>query len=597
MTNVFVLAGGEVSPDSVRALAQGGPVTVWYAADVYEPLSRLIDARDPEIRIAPMSARLNALMTAHRQALIDIGERVLGDAEPGSLAWTSSNMADRGPYLTPFIRNVLRRMVIAEGLAEPGPHVVIADDLATARALIGQAPDLAEKMRCLWGALRARAAGVKFFHRWKAAANRQGALTASFTGVDTALIVWGNDQTFRADAGDTVLGPLPGIVERAGRRIGFVVNPQTWVADLAALGARMDALPTPSVLIGSLMSWRDFLAALPGSIGLPFAARARVDIGGIDIGAVARLHAWRDAASFAPVYARLFRHVIGRLKAAVPTLRRVGYIYENQPWEKCLLAGGKGLGIELIGIQHSPFAPDYLLFFPDSLARVVGYVPDRLCVTGDLYKRGFTDAGLNVAALETIGALRHDIRRASAERGAGTADGRPFCVLCALSIQVDEAMDLVHKVLTAAVRLSGISVVVSMHYAMDPADKQRVRDLIARFDVPVEIGEQGSDAFMHRVDLVAYNTTGAVFSFLAAGAPLLFVGRHATPDNDKVASGLRLEARDADDIAATIAAVLGGTAPAASRGDVDAYLADSLAPVDAAKIEAVFSGQKPLKRI
>src|SRR5262249_505257 len=137
--------------------------------------------------------------------------------------------------------------------------------------------------------------------------------------------------------------------------------------------------------------------------------RRRLAIGGVDVTPLIRWARGREAVSTRLVSASMYHGLARGLRRLRVAPRAVLYTYENQPWEKLMLAGFRRAlpSTILIGVQHAPFAEQYLGAHPSRRQWHDGTTPDLLVTIGEEFRDRLIARGAPPERIVVGGALRY----------------------------------------------------------------------------------------------------------------------------------------------------------------------------------------------
>ena len=250
-----------------------------------------------------------------------------------------------------------------------------------------------------------------------------------------------------------------------------------------------------------------------------------------------------------------------------------------------MLAGRPAMKPRMAGVQHSPFARNYISFFPERAAHEKCQVPDLLFVVGSDFKSWFQAEGMAAHRLRILGALRFEELLANKVKTNLNRRDKNFRILCVLAIEFDESFELAQKVCLAFTDEPDVRLIVNFHPAMHPASQKRIKKMITQKMPLAETSLKTARELYSDTDLVIYNSTGASLEALIVGVPVLFVEREGSLDFDKVPSELRLSARNIRQIRSQAFRIRDGDWTPPDQGFIWQRLSNLLGSVDATVIE------------
>lgn len=568
----------------MAVLTPSGPYVVLYLGSHFDELTVLRGRLPSGWTLLPIGALLNRMARTLRPVFLNLDAAVLRPDAPRDW-WDATHLAERNPLASNLSLNFARLATLREILAQQPRCLVLCDDRALCRLFYAEIKRMGHRVswakrggrlpaverlraagtivRCLARGLLVRIRGlVEFRRRQQLLRNlrrtRPLPLTA-LRGSQLLFVSWGRAENFPAGAALPFDTYLPRLAEAArDGAITFAYLMRTLPgADFRGFVRAALSCPLPVLVFEELVPISSALAAALSSLSLPFRLPS-VRLAGQDITALLRFEAWRELGSWDVVTA--FGH-----RVACRSLSRLGvrpevmiHPYEHQPWEKLLRAGLRQWlpDTREIGVQHSPFAFDYLSLFPSRRELATDRAPDRLLVPGVGYAEWFRAEGYPADRLATIGAPRYERARHATRAGGET-------VLCCTGIELNESIELAA---TAAIASRGLGcpLVVNYHPVTDTEFRAALRAEVARLSDDcdhVQFIDAPAAQLINSARVVLYSTSAASFDALLAGKPAIYVGRAAALDYDKVPNGLALRCDGAADLRAKLDAIFSSGAP------------------------------------
>jgi hypothetical protein len=603
--------------DRIARLAQLGAFTVCFLAGSYARYTALRERLPPGWALPPPGSALNDAAKRLRDAVINLDAQ----AQPRTLSrreWDASLLAERGPLTSTLMLNLARLVVFLEWTARPGCHLVISEDATFGQLLLHEARRrgwdagwmvpggalgrfsgmvLREQLARAIDGMRRRASVVRRFLLRKlqlAWQRRFHPLRLSeLQQTDVLLVVWGRANTFPQHGPmveESYFGRLPALLSEAGFRVGYLSYPLTYVSPFREILANALAAQEPVALIEDCIPWWAILPAALHGLALPRNV-GRLSVLDIDASAVLRLEATRDRRLAVGAEACLLSYVGRGLAHRGIRPQTVLHLYESQPWEKMLALGLRDSvpAVRIVGVQHAPFAWNYLSFFPSRRSIAQGALPDLLLTTGDGYVHWLREAGVPADRLAVLGAVRFE-KMADARTAPGPA------VLCCTSIELDEAMELAAKA-TAALEGVGIPLLINFHPVTDAKFRASVRDAIhkaGRASGHVTLSPAPMRELLNEAGTVLYMSSAACFEAVANGRTAIYLSRELALDYDKLPNDMALGCGSRDELRHW----LRQPNLAASAGQSRAALGHWLAPViDAQALRNLLTGTVSTARI
>ncbi len=542
---------------------------LWYLGDNSERLLDLATIQNADDTIFPVGEAVNAISARVRGELIDLDAQLASSRFP--LAWAASDLAERNPLTSDVCVGICRALALVEAARNGGSHLVIVDDADFGEALAelcrsagiaaqwrgarrGRLGRMASVLRVHWGFLNSWREQCRAARRWMSTSFGSGQ-------PDVVLMTWMDHRTFAAPDAlrvDRFFGGLSAWLRESGRRLG-------WVGNVLGSASRIidaaNAIPSEPVwLTSNLFGPASLVRSYCGLVAFPFALRRRLVVGGLDVTPLIRWARGLELMSSRLVSAGLYFGLASGLRRLGVAPRALFYTYENQPWEKVMLAGFRRAlpSTILVGVQHAPFARQYLSAHPSRRQWQDGTTPDLLVTIGEEFRERLIACGAPPERVLVGGALRYP--GILAERNGGRVreprDARRVLVACSIDLQ--EAIELTHKAAIATAGLAGVDLIVNFHPMVDDSFRMTLRERMsnAADSRHVSFVDDNADAWLGKVDVVLYNASGTSFEAVAAGVPAIFVGSDIALDMDKMAGQGAMTCRSAAELRACIVELL-----------------------------------------
>ena len=259
--------------------------------------------------------------------------------------------------------------------------------------------------------------------------------------------------------------------------------------------------------------------------------QARMDLGPVHLDHLDVTALFADARDYhaydsASLDAILSYHLPERLRQAGFQVALFIDEFENLVPEKLLILGFRHFipAAKLVGFQHGIPCPMLLSLFVTSREAEIAPLPDRIVCGGDFFREVLISGGLPAERIATGPPLRY--KYLSRPVPLPNQTRKNTAVLAALPLPLDAAAELLMKLICAFHNAPDIQIKLKPH-PMSSADvllrSIRIRSLPANFEiVSCEI-----EKCLGQVSLVIGSGGSAVFEALAAGLPVISVGRDA----------------------------------------------------------------------
>lgn len=577
-------------PDAGTATGGGG--LVWYFDTSHESYLSEMACLPEGWALAPAGQAVNAAADRLRPVIANLEAHLFDGAPPAG--WWGSAMGERNPYVGDLHLSLARSLALVEAARQGGCHWVITGDFDLGRSL-AQTARLAG-LDAVWQGPGARpfahaAAVLKAVlaalrDGWRASRAVRPLRRAVFALKDRHawLLTWAGTDFQRgiASGRDAFFGELPSWLRQWSVPFGWLGNPSTWLADIKHIAKAVPTNAEPAILLPALIPFSARLRAVWSTLGLMRMRVKALTVAGVDLSPMIRRAMDLDIRSGTSLRALPFEAIGAQCRRLGLAPHCLIYPYENQPWEKALLAGFRRHlpGVRLIGYQHSVLSTRYLSVEPGKAQLRDGLFPDVLVVAGQEFQDRMMACGLPAARLPLGGALRLD--------GVGPSrDGvssKPIgTVLVTLPMQADEGLELACKAADCAAMLGELRFLVNFHPMLDEATRARIRDRAAEAGARENIAfvDGPASRWLGECDLVLYNSSGTVFEAARAGIPAIYVGPVCGLDLEKLPGGSPLRCRSSAELAELLARLrYDREAIAAAVGDMRHKAACCLAPAN-----------------
>jgi hypothetical protein len=228
----------------------------------------------------------------------------------------------------------------------------------------------------------------------------------------------------------------------------------------------------------------------------------------------------------------LLYEVVKRWKNAGISIETFIYPYENQVWEKtyCLALRKYFPSTRIIGYQHSSISKMFLNHFFAREELPVLPFPDKVITTGKYAEKLFKESGYDRAKVICGGAIRY-VNLLKKKSVPVKKDNKSRVILVTPSIDRNETIDLVWKVIKAFGQIKEYSVVFKFH---PDCPYRFIAREIGTLPKHFIISEQPTDKLLQDSDLLIYNSTTTSIEALALGVPVLHIKSDFVIDRDNL---------------------------------------------------------------
>lgn len=485
--------------------------------------------------------------------------------------WWATSVSERNPYADDLYLTLSQAVVLVNAARRGGCHVVAVDDPALGRAMVATLQR--NGISASWQGPRERPFGrtaaftkatlAALRDGWKASrAVKKHRLNPELLGRRKVwLMTWIDGSSFISEgvvAKDGFFGDLPAWLRSWGIALGWLGNPTGWKESDDRIAASAALNVEPTALVGSFVGMAARIRAVACRLRLVGIRRRKFTALGLDLSAIIRRSIDRDIGSGVALRAIVYSE-IGR------QCRRLGikpevliYTYENQPWEKQLLAGFRRYLPEtrLIAFQHAVFADRYVSAEPTPAQLAAGLFPDIVMTSGEEFRERLIRCGVTAEKVVVGGALRLPHLAKSHPASPHTAI---TSMLATLPMQPDEALELAHKAALASATQENLRLLINFHPMMAEPARDAIRRRVAALDGGHHISfvEGNVGRWLGECDLLLYNSSGTVFEAGHLGIPAVYVGPVCGLDLEKLPGGSRLRCRSVSELVALIGELRG----------------------------------------
>jgi hypothetical protein len=353
--------------------------------------------------------------------------------------------------------------------------------------------------------------------------------------------------------GDRFLGRLPDWLRIGGLEIGFLYNPVVWLKPIDGIAAAVArSRRQPTALVGQFVGLGSLIRCYASLLVFPLSLKRRLVMAGIDLTRLARLALRRELASSRLPAAALYAYLAPGLKRSGTMPRALFYTYENQPWEKTMLAGFRRVlpSTILVGVQHAPLAERYLGGHPSARQWRDGTAPDLLVTVGPEFQQRLIALGAPSNRILVGGALRYTDLLATSSAPAARESDKARLVLATCSMDPRDSLELAYKAIVATTALAGVRLVINFHPMTEAGIRATLHTCLTKLAdcQHVDFVEGSAAQWLERSDILLYSSSNTAFEAAAIGVPVIFVGSDIMLDADVMSAAATPKRRSAEDL-------------------------------------------------
>ena len=331
-----------------------------------------------------------------------------------------------------------------------------------------------------------------------------------------AILSFVYDRSFRGGYEDVVFGPLLPWLEKRGLSpviIPLVIPPTPYGTAIRQMrdAKRPFMVPEAYEPVG-----KRTLIALSSLFNPPPRIPRTLfhDIPVEEILEEDRIHDW---AGRRVMESRILGESLGRIRAQ-GTFRVIAYPFENHIWEKAVCSSVRSVFPEtfLIGFQHSTIYSTLLNYFIASCESGSPFLPHRIVTSGSRAHELLIHSGYPKGMVRSGGAIRF-VREEGAANPPKKQEG-PFTILVAPTVDRNESVELISRVVDACADLAGVRIVIRCHPDL-PFD--RIAPLLEHPLPANALAGGGHTIPLHEAGVLVFSSTSVAMEALAAGVPVI----------------------------------------------------------------------------
>ncbi len=539
---------------------------IWYFGGDYAQYEELRAALGKAAEFEPVGEAIDAVAGRIGPDMIELDARVTSGRSV--VSWLASDLGERSPFASPFYLDLCRAIALVKAAREGGRHLILVDEGRFGRTLVALCQDNGLSARwhgasASWNGwsrgLRAHAGFLRaWFRQWRAI-SRAPCVADELTLRHPWLMSWAEGEF--APGSDRHLGKLADSLRLSDFKIGWLYSPVAWLypIEAIALAVERSSRIEPAALVGQFLRLADLVRAYGRLVTFPLAIKRQLSIGEVDVSRLLRQAMHRELASPRLVAAALYERLAYALTRRGLAPRALFYTFENQPWEKAMLAGFRRAlpGTMLIGVQHAPLAERHLCAHPSRRQWRDGTTPDLLVTIGDVFRERLVALGAPAERIVVGGALRHaDLL---AKQSSSTPEpGMQRLVLLTCSMDPRESLELACKAIAATAPIPDVRLVVNFHPMIEENIRAAIRTRLARLVdcYRVEFVDGAAAQWLARAHLLIYSASSTGLEGAMAGVPTIFVGSDIMLDTDPMAEARTAKCRSPEQLRRQIVTLL-----------------------------------------
>jgi surface carbohydrate biosynthesis protein (TIGR04326 family) len=538
---------------------------IWYFGGDYAEYLELRAALGESAEFQPVGEAIDAVASRIAPDLIELDARITSGLY--AISWLASDLGERSPFASPFCLELCRAIALVDAARLGGRHFVLVDDRDFGMALAalcrhngisaqwhGPGAGLGRLPR----AIRAHAGFLRAWFRQRRAVQNAPCRVEKLAAQHPWLMSWAESEF--APGGDRHLGKLADCLRQTDFKIGWLYNPVSWLYPIEAIAAAVErsSRVEPAALVGQFLRGANLLLGYARLMMFPLAIKRRLSIAGVDVTRLLRQAMRRELASPRLVAAALYERLARSLARRGLAPRALFYTFENQPWEKVMLAGFRRAlpRTLLVGVQHAPLAERHLCAHPSRRQWLDGTTPDLLVTIGEAFRERLLALGAPAERIAVGGALRHTDLLANPPSSSPEPSEPLMLVTC--SMEPRESLELAYKAIAAVTPIAKARLVVNFHPMIEEGIRAALRTRLAGLvDCSrVEFVDGVAAAWLGRAHVLIYSASSTGLEAAIAGVPAVFVGSDIMLDTDPMAGAQTPRCRSPEELRRQIVSLL-----------------------------------------
>jgi len=507
---------------SSSGVAQGGLPWI-YAGSRYLTHRKLLRELSPDLEIPFRDVLYNTTYALKDDYIAFIGEM---NCRHRDLDWHLSGLSEKNCFVSPAFATICilaSVRTLLEGRSDP-EILIVCDTPGTAAYLQGlletapsgrrTTPRWQVFLRYLPRAVASRLifVGLGLYRRLVASVF----LGKQHPAGRYAILSFVYNQSFRKGYDDVVFGSLIPWLEQLGYDpaiIPLVIPPTSYMKAVRRMRAaeQVFLVPESHEPVGARIR-HAFSSLLHPPSRIPPTL-----FHGIPVEGILEEDLIRDWAGRRALESRALGDSLGRLSAD-GAFQAITYPFENHVWEKavCSAVRSESGGTRLIGFQHSTIHSMLINYFISPCESALPFLPHCIITSGSRAHDLLLHSGYPEGMVRSGGAIRF-LRE---EKGAASGEKKdgPFTILVATTVDSNESVELISRVLDTCSGLEGVRIVIRCHpdLPFDRIVSQLERDLPENATTG-----SGNPGQLREAGVLVFSTTTFAMEALAAGVPVI----------------------------------------------------------------------------
>lgn len=541
------------------------PCSVWAFSRDYYQLEKLNAKLPPEWSNQNIGDLLNKIARQIKDNFINIDEQISTGRFYDS--FLASSMGERNPYQNDFFLNLCRALSLKDIAKMKGHHIILIDDIELGNALL---------KTCLLGAISAEwatpATKPIFEYFWKRCrAFASGLYTAITnwslgqkikrsrkTGVKPNpiwLMNWMDKKTFSANKmaqSDTFYGNLHVEIEGFPQSITWLANPMSSIIPENKIVEDINNSKNNVICIYEFITLRTIFRSIFGWLMFPLSIRSELIINGDILSPIVAYTSSQERTNPQIITALLYADIAPKLAKQNIQPKIFIYPFENQPWDKILLQNFRKFcsSTKIIGMQHAPFADNYVSSIPSLKQWQQNIAPDLLVTIGTEFYERLIKESAPKDKLKIGGYYRNPKLTAVPGKKIRQRSINNTAILVSCPMNQQDSIELIQKSADATTTMKNTQIIVNFH----PMFSKKIKhEILKRADETENFGhlefvEGSAQTLLEKCSMLIYNSSGTVFEAARLGIPSIYVGSDSGLDLNKVPGGSNLKCRSSEDL-------------------------------------------------
>jgi len=505
---------------------------------------------------------LNEIAHQIKDSFVNIDEKITTGRFFNS--FLASSMGERNPYQNDFFLNLCRALSLKNISTMKDNHIILIDDISLGNALLKTCrlaaipaewatPTTNPIFKHFWKQCRAFGSGLCIgVKNWRLGRKLKASRKIKPIPNSVWLLNWMDEKTFSVDKAlesDVLYGDIPSVIKKQVEQVTWLANPIEWLMSPSEIIENIDNSSDNVICVFEFISLKTIYRSVFGWIIFPLSIRSKLSLNGFDLSPIVAYTSRQEKTKPQIMIALLYADIAPELARKNVQPETFIYPFENQPWDKILLQSFRQFcaSTRIIGMQHAPFADNYVSCIPSYNQWQKKIVPDCLVTIGREFYERLLQQSAPKNKLE-IGGYYRNPRLANVTEKISNPTNKHTVILVSCPLNLRDSIELIQKSAGATSNLKKIQVLINFHpmfsQKMINETHRRVNEITDCKHIKFVDGP--AQKWLEKCDIFIYNSSGTVFEAASLGIPSIYVGPDNGLDLDKTPGGSKLKCRSSE---------------------------------------------------